>query len=188
MVGNDYQFVLSQAGKQLASDRFQISQYAGACPVALKDYHAATKRQAARINIDRRALRAAFSDLVVPDRLLDQLGPALISQNSIFLYGPSGNGKTSIAERMLRVYQDAVLIPYAVEIDNQILSLYDPVVHHRLELDDPEIRSALGALQAALHCGGRRTDPVDAGTPVGRVFRHLCRAAANEGEQRHLHH
>lgn len=139
MLGNDYQFVLTQAGKQLASDRFQISQYAGACPVALKDYHAATKRQAARVNIDRRALRAAFSDLVVPDRLLDQLGPALISQNSIFLYGPSGNGKTSIAERMLRVYQDAVLIPYAVEVDNQILSLYDPVVHHRIDLDDPDV-------------------------------------------------
>ena len=109
MAGNDYQFVLSQAGKQMASDRFQVSQYAGACPVALRDYHAATKRQSARVNIDRSALRAAFSDLVVPDRLLDQLGPALISQNSIFLYGPSGNGKTSIAERMLRVYQDSVL-------------------------------------------------------------------------------
>jgi len=139
MIGNDYQFVLTQAGKQMAADRFQISQYAGACPVSLRDYTAATKRQAARVHIDRRSLRAAFSDLVVPDRLLDQLGPALISQNSIFLYGPSGNGKTSIAERMLRVYQDAVFIPYAVEVDNQIISLYDPVVHHKVELDDPDI-------------------------------------------------
>ncbi|GIU80395.1 MAG: ATPase AAA [Bryobacteraceae bacterium] len=139
MIGNDYQFVLTQAGKQMAADRFQISQYAGACPVSLRDYTAATKRQAARVHIDRRSLRAAFSDLVVPDRLLDQLGPALISQNSIFLYGPSGNGKTSIAERMLRVYQDAVFIPYAVEVDNQIISLYDPVVHHKVELEDPDI-------------------------------------------------
>ncbi|MFZ5927104.1 MAG: AAA family ATPase [Acidobacteriota bacterium] len=139
MIGNDYQFVLTQAGKQMAADRFQISQYAGACPVSLRDYAAATKRQTARVQIDRRSLRAAFSDLVVPDRLLDQIGPALISQNSIFLYGPSGNGKTSIAERMLRVYQDAVFIPYAVEVDNQIISLYDPVVHHKVELDDPEI-------------------------------------------------
>ena len=139
MIGNDYQFVLTQAGKQMAADRFQISQYAGACPVSLRDYSAATKRQAAKVRIDRRSLRAAFSDLVVPDRLLDQLGPALISQNSIFLYGPSGNGKTSIAERMLRVYQDAVYIPYAVEVDNQIISLYDPVVHHKVELDDPDV-------------------------------------------------
>ena len=139
MIGNDYTFVLSQAGKQLASDRLQISQYAGACPVSLKDYTAASKIQTARVVIDRRALRMAFSDLVVTDLLLDQVGPALITQSSIFLYGPSGNGKTSIAERMLRVYQDAVLIPHAIEVDNQIISMYDPVVHHRLEMNDPDI-------------------------------------------------
>lgn len=139
MIGNDYQFVLTSSGKQLASDRFQISQYAGACPVSLKDYSAAAKAQSAHVKIDRRALKAAFSDLVIPDRLLDQLGPALISQNSIFLYGPSGNGKTSIAERMLRVYMDGVLIPYSVEVDNQIINLYDPVVHHRVDYDDPDI-------------------------------------------------
>ncbi|MCC6590568.1 MAG: AAA family ATPase [Bryobacterales bacterium] len=139
MIGNDYSFVLSQAGKNLASDRFQISQYAGACPVSLKDYAAATQAQSARVTIDRKSLRVALSDLVVTDRMLDQLGPALVSQSSIFLYGPSGNGKTSIAERMLRVYQDAVLLPYAVEVDNQIISLYDPVVHQRLDIEDPDI-------------------------------------------------
>jgi hypothetical protein len=139
MIGNDYSFVLSAAGKALASDRFQISQYAGAAPVSLKQYHAATQAQTARVDVDRKALRGALSDLITTDRLLDQLGPALISQSSIFLYGPSGNGKTSIAERMLRIYQDAILIPYAVEVDNQIISLYDPVVHNKLELDDPDI-------------------------------------------------
>ncbi len=139
MVGNDYHFTLSQAGKMLASERFQITQYAGAAPVSLKDYHSATKSQAAQVHIDRKALRSAFSDLVVNDQLLDQLGPALISQNSIFIYGPTGNGKTSIAERMLRVYQDAILLPYAVEVDNQIISLYDPVVHQKLDADDYDI-------------------------------------------------
>jgi hypothetical protein len=139
MLGNDYNFTLSQAGKQLASERFQISQYAGAAPVSLKDYHSATKAQAAQVRIDRKILRSAFSDLVVTDQLLDQLGPALISQNSIFVYGPTGNGKTSLAERMLRVYQDAVLMPYAVEVDNQVISLYDPVVHQKLDIDDPDV-------------------------------------------------
>jgi hypothetical protein len=139
MIGNDYSFVLSQAGKNLASDRFQVSQYAGAAPVSLKDYTAATRAQAAKVSIDRKALKAALSDLIVTDRLLDQLGPALISQSSIFLYGPSGNGKTSIAERMLRVYQDAVMLPYAVEVDNQIINLYDPVVHQRIEIEDDDI-------------------------------------------------
>ena len=139
MSGNDYQFVLSAAGKQLAGERFQVSQYAGACPVSLSEYHAATKAQSARISVDRRILRQAFSDLVVSDKMLDQMGPAIISQTSIFVYGPTGNGKTSLAERMLRVYQDAVMIPYAVEVDNQIISVYDPVVHHPVEHDDPDV-------------------------------------------------
>ena len=119
MIGNDYQFTLSGSGKILAAERFQITQYAGAAPVSLKDYQDATKAQSARIEIDRKALRTAFSDLIVSDAMLDQLGPALISQNSIFLYGPTGNGKTSLAERMLRVYQDSILLPYAVEVDGQ---------------------------------------------------------------------
>jgi hypothetical protein len=139
MNGNDYNFTLSAAGKQLAAERFQVSQYAGACPVSLQEYHAATKAQAAKVLVDRRALRQAFSDLVVSDRMLDQLGPAIISQSSIFVYGPTGNGKTSLAERMLRVYQDAIMIPYAVEVDNQIISVYDPVVHQPLELDDEDV-------------------------------------------------
>jgi hypothetical protein len=139
MVGNDYNFVLSQAGKTLAAERFQVTQYAGAAPVSLHDYQAAVRTQAARVAIDRRVLQSVFSDLVVPTDLLDQLGPALISQNSIFLYGPTGNGKTSLAERMLRVYEDAVFIPYSVEVDGQIISIYDPVVHSRLEDGDPDL-------------------------------------------------
>src|SRR5579884_84001 len=63
MLGNDYHFALSQSGKTLASERFQVSQYAGAAPVSLKDYHQASKTQAAKIQIDRKALKTAFSDL-----------------------------------------------------------------------------------------------------------------------------
>jgi hypothetical protein len=139
MIGNDYNFTLSQAGKTLAAERFQITQYAGAAPVSLPDYAQAIKIQAAQVTIDRRILQGVFSDLVVPPTLLDQLGPALISQNSIFLYGPTGNGKTSLAERMLRVYADAIRIPYAVEVDGQIISVYDPVVHRQLEEFDPDL-------------------------------------------------
>lgn len=139
MLGNDYHFSLSQAGKQLASERFQVNQYAGPAPVSLNDYRMATQAQAARVDVDRGLLKGCFSDLVIPDRLLDQLGPALISQSSIFVYGPSGNGKTSIAERMLRVYQDHVLIPYAIEVDGQIISLFDPVVHTPIGEEDPDV-------------------------------------------------
>jgi hypothetical protein len=137
MVGNDYRISLSGSGHTLASERLQISQYSGAAPVSLKAYADAVKMQAGMIEVTRDMLRSAFSDLVVPDSLLDKLGPALIEQSSIFLYGPAGNGKSSLAERLLRVYQDAVLIPYAVEVDGQIIALYDPAVHRRVR-DDSE--------------------------------------------------
>jgi len=139
MLGNDYWITLSGAGRALASERLQISKYAGAAPVSLDEYTAATKLQSAEVDISRKSLRAALSDLVVTDQILDKLGPAVISQTSIFLYGPTGNGKTSLAERLLRVYQDAILMPYAVEVDTQIITLYDPVVHKRIDTVDAEI-------------------------------------------------
>ena len=73
---------------------------------------------------------------MLTDALLDQLGPAIISQAALFLYGSTGNGKTSLAERLIRLYDDDVLIPYAVEVDGQIIMHYDPVVHQRLDSDD----------------------------------------------------
>ena len=73
---------------------------------------------------------------MLPDGLLDQLGPSLIGHQSLFLYGGTGNGKTSIAERILRIYHDAVVIPYAVEVDGHIITLFDPVVHRQLPHHD----------------------------------------------------
>jgi hypothetical protein len=138
MVGNDYRISLSGAGRTLVSERLQVSQYAGAAPVSLKAYSEAVKLQATEVEISRNSLRAAFSDMVIPDTLLDQLGPALIEQSSIFLYGPPGNGKSSLAERLLRVFQDSVFIPYAVEVDGQIISLYDPAMHQRVAEDSED--------------------------------------------------
>jgi hypothetical protein len=136
MVGNDYQFVLTQAGRAMAAERYQICHYAGAAPVGIKQYHRATKIQRTKMTIDRRMLHQALSDLVLPERMIDQLGPAIISQSSIFLYGPTGSGKTSLAERLIRVYQDPVLIPYAVEVDGQIIQLFDPVLHEAIDTDE----------------------------------------------------
>jgi hypothetical protein len=138
-VGEDYAFILTNAGRDLATERFRICRYVGPAPVSIRDYHLATKAQAACIDIDRNILRDALSDLVLSDRLLDQLGPAVISQKSLFLYGPSGNGKTSLAERLLRIYRDSILIPHAVEVDGKIVVLYDPVVHQTIDREDAEL-------------------------------------------------
>ena len=131
--GNNYLFTLSETGREQASNRLQICNYSGPAPVSVQNYHKAVKAQVPKIQIDRSSLKNALSDLVLTDKLLDQLGPALISQNSIFVYGPTGNGKTSIVRRLLRVFEDAVLIPYAVEYDGQIIVIYDPVVHESIE-------------------------------------------------------
>ena len=136
MMGNDYSFSLTNGGREIASGRNEVCQYVGPAPVSLQQYHALVTAQAAHVRLSRDRLRAAFHDLVLPDGLLDQLGPALIGHQSLFLYGGTGNGKTSIAERVLRVYNDSVLIPYTVAVDGHIITLFDPVVHRPVECAD----------------------------------------------------
>ena len=131
MLGNDYSFTLTTAGRALATARNEVCQYAGPAPVSIQQYHQVVNSQAAHVKLSRESLRRAFRDLVLPDTLLDQLGPALIGHQSLFLYGGTGNGKTSIAERILRIYHDTVVVPYAVAVDGHIITLFDPVVHRQ---------------------------------------------------------
>ncbi|MGA2590715.1 MAG: AAA family ATPase [Bryobacteraceae bacterium] len=135
MTGDDYIFALTGAGRSAATERCHMCQYAGPAPVSLNAYQDAMREQKPQVAINQSSLRLAFGDMVVTDRLLDQLGPALVAQSSIFLYGPTGTGKTSVAERLLRVYGDQIVIPYAVEVDNQIIVLFDPAVHERVAID-----------------------------------------------------
>ena len=133
MDGNDYLFTLSGIGREQAAKRFLICHYIGPAPVSVAAYTAAVRSQNIRLAINRAMLKTALADLVLTDRFLDELGPALISQRSIFLYGPTGNGKSSIVSRLARLYQDTIAIPYAVEVDGQVIVLYDPAVHEIAE-------------------------------------------------------
>ena len=136
MTGNDYSFTLTATGRTQAAGRNEVCQYVGPAPVSIQQYQKIVKAQAAHVRLSRESLRRAFDDLVLPDGLLDQLGPSLIGQQSLFLYGGTGNGKTSIAERILRIHHDVVLVPYAVEVDGHIVALFDPVVHRRVPYND----------------------------------------------------
>jgi predicted ATPase with chaperone activity len=129
MEGDDFFIGLSQAGRKMAMNRMKLTQYSGPAPVSLAQYKAAVRAQVSHVKVTRESLREALSELVVTDDLLDQIGPALVSQKSLFLYGSTGNGKTSIAERLLRIYSDTILIPYSVYVDGQVINLFDPVVH-----------------------------------------------------------
>jgi predicted ATPase with chaperone activity len=136
MLGNDYSFTLTSEGRALATSRSEVCMYVGPAPVSIQQYHKVVKAQTAHVQLSRESLRQAFSDLVLTDNLLDSLGPSLIGHQSLFLYGGTGNGKTSIAERILRIYTDTVLVPYAVAVDGHIITLFDPVVHREVPSDD----------------------------------------------------
>lgn len=129
MVGRDYMIALTDLGQRRARDRMELSSYAGAAPVSLGEYRRVVGLQQQSVYVNRDLLRDAFSDLVLDDRLLDELGPALNANGALFLYGPPGTGKTSIAERVVRISPDMVLVPHAVEVDGQVLIVFDPTVH-----------------------------------------------------------
>ena len=129
MEGRNYTIALTQFGQNHATDRMSQTRYAGAAPVSLDVYRAVVARQRLAVSVNREILKEAFSDLVIADELLDELGPALNANGAMFLYGPPGTGKTSIAERVVRISPDLVLVPRAVEVDGQIISVYDETVH-----------------------------------------------------------
>jgi predicted ATPase with chaperone activity len=81
-------------------------------------------------------LRRAFADLLVSDTMLNQLGPAITSGKGLFLFGPPGNGKTSLAERITRAFGTAVYLPHAILIEGMVVKVFDPMVHERIEEDD----------------------------------------------------
>ena len=127
--GRSYVLQLSEPGRQFAVERMESSKYTGAVPVSLAEYTRVVEAQHERPTITPQSLRESFSDLVISDELLGQLGPAIHTPGAIFLYGPPGTGKTSIAERMINTEKDTVLIPHAVEVDSQIITVFDPMVH-----------------------------------------------------------
>jgi hypothetical protein len=138
MVGDDYIFALSPSGRAMSIERSATLQYSGPVPVSLAAYTKSVRAQIAQVAIGRESLRDAFHDIILNDGVLDSLGPALVSQRSLFLYGPSGTGKTTISERLSRVYRDAILIPYAVEVDGQIITIGDPAVHQEVPAENPD--------------------------------------------------
>jgi hypothetical protein len=127
--GRDYQLTLTEEGRRQATERMQMCRYTGAAPVSLDSYRAVIRVQHAELDLDIGVLREAFGDLTVRDGLLAEIGPAVMGRGAMFIYGPPGTGKTSIAERLRKVHQDYVLLPYAVEVDSQIITVFDPVIH-----------------------------------------------------------
>jgi predicted ATPase with chaperone activity len=137
-----YQYAISTKGREKAREALDRSQYAGPAPVPLMVYNQAMLRQSLKnFVVHQRTMRQALSDIVVNDRTFGQIGPAVNSGRSIFLFGPPGNGKTSIAERIGRmVLGGDLLVPYAVEVDSQVVKVFDSVNHQRLPDDTGQLQ------------------------------------------------
>jgi hypothetical protein len=139
MVGDDYEISLSSKGRNMAEVALRKSHYAGPAPVPLGDYNLSVSAQSLHLDITAESLKSALNDLVVPEYVIRELGAALVTGGAIMLYGSTGNGKTSIAERLPRIFEDDLIyVPHAVEVSGQIISVYDPFIHRTYNVtEDP---------------------------------------------------
>jgi len=138
--GNEMGYQLSDAGKARALDALSQSEYYGAMPIPMDIYAQQVKRQSIRnIQVTREQLVGAMGQLILPDDLIDHLGPAVSSGRSILMYGPPGNGKSSISNGVRDALGDNIFVPRAIEYSGQVITVYDPIVHTVAEelSDDP---------------------------------------------------
>jgi hypothetical protein len=128
-----YRYALTDLGRERAGQFLDLCRYVGPAPVALAHYNAYVRAgMAARPYLDRTLLSTGFSDLIVSNDMLDQLGPAVNSGKALFLYGAPGNGKTVVAEGIGRALGGEMHMPFAIDVDGQIITMFDPVTHQKL--------------------------------------------------------
>ena len=125
-----YRYVLTDLGRDRAMQFLDVNRYVGPAPVSLAEYNAYVRASAAaRPYVDRDRLATGFDQLIVNKAMFDQLGPAVNSGKSLFLYGAPGNGKTVVAEGIGRALGSEMHVPFAIDVDGQTITMFDPVNH-----------------------------------------------------------
>jgi predicted ATPase with chaperone activity len=153
-----YRFALTELGRQRAQDAMALCAYIGPAPVPLEDYVEQTYRQAVTgISCTPDALRGCFHHLVIPEALFNAIGPAVVSGRSIFIYGPPGNGKTSIARAIGDFMNNSggeIYVPYAFLAENSIVTVYDQAIHQLSEeAADPHVEDNEATIRRLLNTG-----------------------------------
>ncbi len=161
MHGHVPQIAITSEGRSRGADLLAQNHYTGPAPVSLASYVDQVRMQSVRkVEVHADDVMRAFAHLVIDSGMLRQFGTALNSGSSIFLYGPPGTGKTTVAETLSQVIsQDAVWIPYAVEVEGEIITVYDAAIHKRMAESEPADRDERWVLceRPAVLVGGELT-------------------------------
>lgn len=143
-----YRYTLTDLGRDRANQFMDVCRYVGPAPVPLAQYNAYVRScMAARPYLDRERLSTGFEHLVVSKGMFDQLGPAVNSGKALFLYGAPGNGKTVFAEGIGRALGGEMFVPFAVDVDGQQITMYDPVSHQAVAVASEPQSVISGAAQ-----------------------------------------
>jgi len=127
---SSFNFIATETGKKYGGELMDICRYAGPAPVVLEDYREMVEHQSIKnITVNDDVVHAAFSQIVISEDMLKRLGPAISSGAPMFIYGPAGNGKTTIAETIGQILPETVYVPHALYVGGQIITVYDPVNH-----------------------------------------------------------
>ncbi len=133
----EMRYALTGKGREWALESLAQSEWVGPVPVTLRSYSDQMLNQSIRREtLTRPMLDRVFSELTLPRELMEKLGPAANSGASVLLYGPPGNGKSSIAEAICIAFRGHVFFPHAIVVDKQVITVFDPTVHHRVADDD----------------------------------------------------
>jgi hypothetical protein len=129
----DLRYNLSTIGKDLAQEALRQSLYSGAAPVPAAQWQAQVKRQSiTNDRVDETAISESLKNLVISPDLIGRFGPAVNAGRAILLYGAPGDGKTSIAQAIAQSFKQPIWVPYAIEVDGEIIKIFDPAIHHEL--------------------------------------------------------
>ena len=127
-------YVFTDGGRRWVVDALQQTRYAGPAPVTIDDFNQQVNLQKPTSEVVSFArIRAGFGDMTVEDRIIEQSGPALSSGRAMLLYGPPGNGKTTVALSFANVFSDVIYVPYAISVEGQIIRMFDASLHIEIE-------------------------------------------------------
>lgn len=154
-----YIYALTDEGGKRANKALARSAYVGPAPVTFEEYVASVNAQSVQgIRVDAADLAEQLSDLTINESVLDEIGPAVNAASSIFFFGAPGNGKTSVATRIVRLLGEEIYVPYAIEVEGSIIEFYDPVVHLQVENGDQKYdRRWMKIQRPAVVAGGELT-------------------------------